>query len=236
MKKIKSVLKVLLISVSCVFLLIPTATKQTRAETPVNQKADADVSRHLIIAVPDYSKITDEQADQLSEQISNQQRELRLLLLSQLRRGDLSNGAKSEVIKLLGVLHAYEAIPILIENINFYDDRPYPDPTLRAQIRRGHVARAALEVMGRPASEAVLSIIAAKPPEDPQYPTAFDKSKVDGFVEVLYQIEGERYALLKLQDRQAASNDPVVKAQYQMVIDRFKEIVSHINGSDRISE
>lgn len=206
----------------CFELLSTLSCAGTKAD-PVETK---DFSRQFVFDIPDFSKVSDENADQVAADLRKQQATIKYSLIDQLRGGKLSDAGKSQVIRLLGYLHAYEAVPLLIENINFNDTRPYSDVTSRTMVGRGYVARDALLAIGRDSTRAILSAIAAKP--DPAFPTvpAFDNSRINGFVEVLYGVEGEHYGLLKLQDRRDSETDPIIKERFQVVIDKYKALVA----------
>ena len=138
------------------------------------------------------------------------------VLIWQLNNKILTNHAKTRAIGLLGAFRAGEAVETLLKDINFKDETLYPPSAIAPD---NYTARMALINIGLPASNAILSSIQTQSKALP-----FNESRAEGYAKVLFSIEGPRYGLLKLQDRQKEATDPAIKAQFQLVIDQFEEI------------
>ena len=200
---------------------------QNAAKTP-------SLASQFVLSLPDYQTASPQEVENATNEFAHQRLRMIRLLTIQLTEIPLSNPSKTEVIRMLGELHANEAIGELIENINYFDDGPQGAPPTAARRRMGYIARNALSEIGAPAAQAILSGIGVKPmtiegtemnPGAHTY--GFDASKADGFADVLIRVEGEdsfaaRVVLFQLQQRQSEAQDIAVKAQFDLVIEFVK--------------
>ena len=205
----------------------PTQPEQNAGKAP-------SLASQFIVSFPDYSTASIEDVENATNDFEQQRTRMIRLLLFQLTESPLPNTSKTEVIRLLGELHARQAIGDLIKNINYFYEGPQGAPPTATQRRRGYIARLALSEIGAPAAQAILTIIGIKAVTDEEAnakPNAraygFEPSKVDGFAEVLIGVQGSdpfaaRVALFQLQERQREATDPAVKAQFDAVIERVK--------------
>jgi len=194
--------------------------KDTSAKSPRQTSTNETKNIRSAFVLPDYTKIPADQAEQQTEQVLEQRSAAISKLVMQVEDSQTPKAAKAEIIYLLGALRAPEAVTVLIENINFVDDRKFIADRIEDRAIYRHTARRSLIQIGEPSARWIYLIIA----DDHNLETArFDKSQVDGFAEVLSGIETPEFALIKLQDGLAKAKDEKIKAQYEMVIDRLKE-------------
>jgi len=214
--------------VTCLTMTLSLIWGHANEGVKKDDQGSALVSKEFDIDIPDFTKIQGKNVEDTVNRIEYQQRTMAKLLIYQLKNEKLSKASQAGIITLLGDMRSLYAIDILIQKINFYDDRPYPGTLLALQPRRGYIARAALEMIGSRASGAILQYIGAANSNSLEYPSLKDQTTVDGFAEVIYDVDGPRYGLLKLQDHQQAATSPQIKAQYQRVIDRFQKMVAQM--------
>ena len=205
----------------------PMQPKQNAGKAP-------SLASQLILSFPDYNTASPEDVEKATNDFNHQRTQIIRLLLFQLSESPLPNQSKTEVIRLLGELHAREAIGELIKDINYFDEGPQRAPLMAARRRGGYIARNALSEIGSPAAQAILTIIGTKAEADEGAKAnsiprdyGFEPSKVDGFAEVLIGVQGDdsfaaRVALFQLQQRQSEAQDLAVKAQFDAVIARVK--------------
>ena len=201
---------------------------KTQDKTADAQKSDLVTPDVLV--VPDFRGASDDEVMRLRDDVEEQQGFIRLTLLNQLKDTQLSPFARTETLSLLGNISPNhpETIDALIQNI----DAIAPHPHLHEEANKnrgifiGFIARHVLIRIGSPAERKILDIIASQSPIDKESEETsglgsyyFSSSKVEGFADVLTQVEGKQNALSKLQDRQNETKNPAIKAQFQAVIE-----------------
>jgi len=135
-------------------------------------------------------------------------------LISELKDPNAPFMSHEKIIGALGTLRAVEAVDVLIENINLVSQIRW----LALDVRLGpdYPARKALIKIGRPASLMIMDIVANC--------NKYDEAKVNGYAQVLAEIEGSRYALMKLEERLGKVENPKVWKQHEKVMDRVRKI------------
>ena len=204
------------------------------AQPTQNARPAPSLASQFIFSLPDYGTASPEEVEKATNDIAHQRLRMTRLLRLQLAESVLPDSSKTEVIRVLGELHANEAIGDLILNINYFD--PGPRDRIPTAVRRqgGYIARLALSEIGVPAAQAILTVIGIKAVTGERanakpnaHTFGFEPSKVEGFAEVLVGVQGgnvfaARVALFQLQQRQSEAQDPAVKAQFEAVIERVK--------------
>ena len=203
--------------------------REAIAQEEVKEPVQSRVPQRFSIVVPDFSQVAPADSQKIADQLEDQLSSVTYLLLWQLRQGGLSSAVKADIIGLLGDFRVYEAIPDLIKEINFKDDRREPGPLIAPPRFHGYTARVALRLIGGDASDYILDIIGSKATGEDNEDGGFKLSQVDGFVDVLYNVEGKKWAVLKLQDRLERAKTPEAKAQYQLVLDHFQQSVTRFH-------
>lgn len=222
----------LLVTIISTCMIVVLAMGGTLIKISHNEDGTSS-SSEFKIEIPDITKTSDSMVEGFVRSSTFQRNRAgeRLVLQLQNTTTTISNTQKAGITELLGNMRFIKAVPILVEKINFKgrfesdQARLILNPTLTQQDPTLYVSRAALESVGEPASKYIIGILGKSPSK---LPANFVSSRADGFAEVLYGIDGSHYGLLKLQDRQQATTDPKVKAQYQIVIDRFKKMVAQM--------
>jgi hypothetical protein len=135
-------------------------------------------------------------------------------LIRRLEEPNLPNRAQVQIIYALGELRARRATTVLIENINLVSRAS----SIATDINLSPIrpARAALVKIGRYASTMIMEIVGSR---------RFESTKVDGYAEVLSEVETPRYALMKLEERLAVEEDEKIRQQYEMVMARVREMM-----------
>jgi hypothetical protein len=122
--------------------------------------------------------------------------------------------SSEKIMCALGKLRAVEAVDVLIENINLESHVRHLATDVR--VGKDYPARTALVQIGRPASLRIMDIVGND--------DKFDEARLDGYANVLAEIEGPGYALMKLEERLKKVKNPEVRKQYSKVMDRIGEI------------
>ena len=202
-----------------------------------DKKANAQKSElvaPIVLVVPNFKGASDDEIMNLSDAVWQQQQFIRRTLLEQLKDTQLSPLARSETLSLLGNISPNhpETIDALIQNI----DAIAPHPHLHEEANKnrgifiGFIARHVLVRIGSPAEREILTIIGIQRPTDKELKENpglgsqyFNSSKVEGFADVLTQIEGKQGALLKLREEQVKAETPAIKDQFEEVIEMVKK-------------
>ena len=171
--------------------------------------------------LPDYTRIPVDEAEQHTQQVLELRTVAISKLIAQVEAPRTPMAAKAETIYLLGALRAPEAVTALIENINFVDSRVFA--ATRDTDRGGYIARRALVEIGEPSARWIYLIIADAHNLDT---VRFDKSQVEGFVEVLAGIETPKVALMKLKEGREKARDAKIKGNFDLVIEGLKKMES----------
>ena len=179
-----------------------------------NQPSAAETFK---VEIPDYATIPADKIDQTTDTFLDQQYKMRINLENQISTRKLPDYSKAEIIRMLGATGAAGETDYLIENINFRDTRSYP--LFHSQWRGGYPARLVLGGFGNSANWAIYAVIGNHNQKVP-----FDRSQIDGFVDVLFTTERPKYAIMKLTDAQNAATDAAAKANFQMVIDACNKL------------
>ena len=235
--------EIMLIQKTCFFkLFMPSAVLglligiaplgKTQDKKASAQKSD--LAPPLVLVVPDFKGASDDEVVRLRDDVEEQQEFIRRTLLNQLEDTQLSPLARSETLSLLGNISPNhpETIVALIQNIDVI--APHPHLHGEANMNRdrfiGFIARHVLIRIGSPAEREILDIIGSQSPIDKGLEENsglgsyyFSSSKVQGFADVLTQIEGKQGALSKLQNEQTKAKTPTIKAQFQAVIEVVKK-------------
>ena len=214
-----------------VFCLLLAIAPKGKTQDNTTSAPKSDVAPPIVLVVPDFEGVSDSEVARLSEFVEEQQRFIRRTLSNQLRDDQLSPVARTQAISLLRSFSPDdEAILALIHNINMIAVRPPSDTGFNASPFVGFFARRVLARMGIPVEMKILEIIGSQRPTEMELEVepdikyrSFDSSKVEGFADVLTQIEGKPGALLKLQNEQTKAQTPAIKAQFQAVIEVVKK-------------
>ena len=175
------------------------------------------------IVVPNYATLAPNKIIPMTEDIDKQQEAVKVDLFSQLSQGGLSDDAKAQVMYLMGDLRVYQAVYLLIQNIDFRhfvpsaDGKPIFSTRIYAAAGEGYVARDALLEMGNTSLYAILEVIGSRSKDTP-----FDPARVNGYCWTLNALRGKTFATQQLQQQLALAKDPKVQAQYRSVLDRLK--------------
>jgi len=227
MKRSKVIKKRALMTIILVFSLgsVSVTSAQAESENAKNKEVNKELSTSPS-PLPDKNNATLTNITKTVNDLISRENEIGQLLVKQLTDNDtnLSNAQKTEIIEALGNLRYAPAIPILVENLNFEREarEEHPLQTAVPPLRSIYAAQFALMSMGPRASSYILGSLA----NNLSYLSSdYVSSRAIGFARVLCQVEGPRYGLLKLQDHQQKATDPKIKAQYQLVIDKFEEII-----------
>ena len=169
--------------------------------------------------LPDYTEISTRELEQKTDAVLEQRSRAFLRLLAQVESLQTPAEAKAETIYLLGELRAPEAVTALLENLNFLDNRTIA--AFRLSDRGGYIARRALVKIGEPSAQWIYLIIADNHSLDT---VRFNASQVQGFVEVLTDIETPEVALMKLQHGREEARDAKIKANFDLVIEALEKM------------
>ena len=214
----------LLLGIAIIVTLGTVAVKsQTVEEIPAqslnqSKKIRQEDASHAF-NLPDYSKITVGELEQKTDQVLEQRLTAIAKLITQAEDSQMPNAQKAEVIYLLGALRAPEAVIALIENINFVDGRVLEKTSISD--RGGYIARRALVKIGEPSARWIYLIVADNHNADT---VRFNESQVEGFVEVLAEIETSKVALMKLRDGREKARNAEIKKNFDLVIEGLKNL------------
>jgi len=136
-------------------------------------------------------------------------------LISELKDPNAPFMSDEKIIGALCRLRAVKAVGVLIENINLVSQQIALDVSLGAD----YPARTALIRIGRPASRRITEIVGSG--------NKYDEAKVDGYAQVLAEIEGARYALMKLKERLSKVENSDIRKQYEKVMEQVAKIQEH---------
>ena len=220
--------KLLLPSAALALLLSMALEGKTQDNTTGAPKSEP--VGQIILVVPNFKGASDSEVMRVRDGVEDQQRFIRRTLLEQLKDEHLSPLARTEAISLLGSFSPNdpETILALIQNIDVIAPPRFEE--ISSGRFTGFVARRVLARMGISAEREILEIIGSQRPTYRELKAnpnlisySFDSSKVEGFADVLTQIEGKQFARLKLQDGQRKAKTPTIKAQFQAVIDVVKK-------------
>lgn len=144
-------------------------------------------------------------SDSMDEHAKNEVQNL-LSVLSEKKSASENPARFCDAIVKLGQLKAVEAIPLLIEHIDFFDSRQLSLKTRFYSILNGRVAVEALIRIGKPSVQPVLE---ASKKED-------RRVRLICMAAVLYEVEG-REATMLVEAAIAESKDGKVKARLQQL-------------------
>lgn len=168
------------------------------------------------LVVPDYATAPTAQADEMTDQLLAAYNRTVDELLRQLKQEkNLSNYAKCQICYVLGKMRAQRAVTVLVENIDLKAEEVAPKGRLPRWF--SYPAREALVQIGQPASYAIMDIIGSN---------KLEPTKVHAYAEVVAEIEGSEYALMKLRERHTKTKEDKIQKQYEMVIARVQEIAA----------
>lgn len=172
-----------------------------------------------LLTLPDMSRMSDKDADQAAIQVFDHLDAIRKSVFVQLQTPHLSDSTKAHLYRLAGELQVYDAMDMMINDIQFsYSQKGSLPPTaVQPPDAGGPVAQTMLAAFGLPAVREILAVMS-----DQKQDVPFVAANTNNYAWVLWAVEGKRCVLVRLEAQLAKEKSPKVRSQYQRVIDRLK--------------
>lgn len=169
------------------------------------------------IRVPDFAGMSDKEANDASDKLFWNLGAVNENILKQLQNRKLTGQQKSALYRLAGELQVGECEDQMINDIQFVDHHSVIETALQPFGINGKIAQAALINNGLSTFGEIMRVMSDQRPAVP-----FVAANADAYAYVLYRIEGNKYATLRLTDQMKLETSPTVLQHYELVLNYLK--------------